>query len=164
MSNYSYQKDDDYNPDGSLTPQGRESFRSLLGLSDEEIDRIESVNMRHVRVEREQAECEEEHKRYSEEWDRKTKAEIKAKQEERERLGIEPTFKILYSSPDRIDPKSLNPGQRRAYEMSGLTTEELLSQGYIDLDDLKNKDWEDDDNDSDNGWYVNPNPPPEIPF
>ena len=48
--------------------------------------------------------------------------------------------------------------------MSGLTTEELLSQGYIDLDDLKNKDWDDDDNDSDDGYYVNPNPPPEIPF
>ena len=46
--------------------------------------------------------------------------------------------------------------------MSGLTTEELLSQGYIDLDDLKNKDWDDDDNPDD--YYVNPNPPPEIPF
>ena len=86
----------------------------------------------------------------------------KAEREAERKLGIEPGFKILYSSPDRIDPKSLNPAQRRKYEMSGLTTEELLSQGYIDLDDLKNKDWDDDDDSDD--YYVNPNPPPEIPF
>ncbi len=152
-----------YNDDGSMTLEYREYLRNK-GVGEEEINLREQIKIRHARIEQEQAKCEEEHRRYSEEWSRKTKAEIKARQEERERLGIEPTFKILYSSPDRIDPKSLNPAQRRKYEMSGLTTEELLSQGYIDLDDLKNKDWDDDDNDSDDGYYVNPNPPPEIPF
>ena len=87
---------------------------------------------------------------------------MKAETEARRKLGIEPTWKITYSSPDRIDPNSMTPPQRRAYEMSGLTTEELLSQGYIDLDDLSGKDQRQEDDDS--GWYVNPNPPPEIPF
>ena len=148
----------DYNPDGSMNPHVRDRFRSR-GLTEEEIDRIESVNMRHVRVDKEQAEWEKQWKQEVEEGRKKRKAEREAKR----KLGIEPTWKITYSSPDRIDPKSLNPAQRRRYEMSGLTTEELLSQGYIDLDDLKNKDWDDDDN-SDDGYYVNPNPPPEIPF
>ena len=155
MSNYPNQKDDDYNSDGSLTPQGRESFRSLLGLTEEEIDRIESVNMRHVRIDKECAECEEQHKKAGEEWDRKYEAEKR----EKERLGIKPGFEVLYVSPDRIDPKSLNPAQRRAYEISGLSIEERLSQGYNDLDDLV-----DDSDEIDNDSYIPENPPPEIPF
>ncbi len=147
----------DYNPDGSMNPHVRDRFRNR-GLTEEEIDRIESVKMRHIRVDKEQAEYEKQWKKEVEEGRKKRKAEREAER----KLGIEPGFKILYSSPDRIDPKSLNPAQRRAYEMSGLTTEELLSQGYIDIDDLSGKDQRQEEDDS--GWYVNPNPPPEIPF
>lgn len=155
MSNY---RSSEYNSDGSMTPEYREELRND-GWSEEKINNLEQIRMRHARVEREQAECEKQHKKDIEEWHKKRRAE----KLEQARLGIEPTVEILYSSPDRIDPRKMNPGQRRAYEMSGLTTEELLSQGYIDLDDLNHQDWDDDDN-SDDGYYVNPNPPPEIPF
>ncbi len=96
MTDYSQQSNkqgQDYNPDGSLTLQGRESFRSLLGLSEAEIDRIEEVNMRHVRVDQENAYWEEQHRKDGEEWDR----QYEARQKEKERLGVKPTFKILYS-------------------------------------------------------------------
>ena len=156
MSNY---PSSEYNSDGSMTPEYREELRND-GWSEDKINNLEQIRMRHVRSDKEYAEYEEQHRKDGEEWSKK----MKAKREARRKQGYEPTWKITYSSPDRIEPKSLNPAQRRKYEMSGLTTEELLSQGYIDLDDLKNKDWEDDDNDSDDGWYVNPNPPPEIPF
>ena len=121
----------DYNPDGSMNPHVRDRFRGR-GLTEEEIDRIEEIKMRHIRIDRENAYWKEQHRKDGEEWERQYKAE----QKEKERLGIKPTFKILYSSPDKINPNDMNPSQRRAYEMSGLSTEELLSQGYIDLDDL----------------------------
>ena len=154
MSNY---QSSFYNADGSMTKEYRKHLRNK-GVSEDEINIREQIRMRHVRVEREQAEWEKQWKKEVEEGRKKRKAEREAKR----KLGIEPTWKITYSSPDRIDPNSMTPPQRRAYEMSGLTTEELLSQGYIDLDDLKHKDWDDDDNPDD--YYVNPNPPPEIPF
>ncbi len=156
MSNY---PSSEYNSDGSMTTKYREELRND-GWSEDKINNLEQIRMRHARVEREQAECEKQHKKDIEEWHKKRKAE----KLEQARLGIEPTVKILYSSPDRIDLKSLNPGQRRAYEMSGLTTEELLSQGYIELDDLIDKNYKEKEDDLDDGWYVNPNPPPEIPF
>ncbi len=154
MSNY---QSSFYNADGSMTTEYREHLRNK-GVSEDEINTREQIRMRHARIDKENAYWEEKHRKDGEEWSKKMKAETEA----RRKLGIEPTWKITYSSPDRIDTKSLNPAQRRAYEMSGLTTEELLSQGYIDLDDLKNKDWDDDDDSDD--YYVNPNPPPEIPF
>ena len=155
MSNY---RSSEYNPDGSMTPEYREQLEKD-GWSEDKINNLEQIRMRHVRVDKEQAYWEEQHKKDIEEWHKKRKAE----KLEQARLGIEPTVEILYSSPDRIDPRKMNPGQRRAYEMSGLTTEELLSQGYIDLDDLSTKDRSRKDDDSDD-YYVNPNPPPEIPF
>ena len=154
MSNY---PSNEYNPDGSMTPEYREELRND-GWSEDKINNLEQIRMRHARVDQEQAEWEKQWKKEVEEGRKKRKAEREA----RRKLGIEPTWKITYSSPDRIDPRKMNPAQRRRYEMSGLTTEELLSQGYIDLDDLKHKDWDDDDNPDD--YYVNPNPPPEIPF
>ncbi len=141
-----------------MTSAYREQLRND-GWSKDEIDNLEQIRMRDVVLDKEQVYWEEQHKKDIEEWHKKRKAE----KLEQARLGIEPTVEILYSSPDNFDPRKMNPAKRRAYEMSGLTTEELLSQGYIDLDDLKNKDWDDDDN-SDDGYYVNPNPPPEIPF
>ena len=154
MSNY---PSSFYNADGSMTPEYREQLRND-GWSEDKINNHEQNYKRRNAADKEQAEWEKQWKKEVEEGRKKRKAEREAKR----KLGIEPTWKITYSSPDRIDPNSMTPPQRRAYEMSGLSTEELLSQGYIELDDLKNKDWDDDDNPDD--YYVNPNPPPEIPF
>ncbi len=161
MSNYSQESttnEADYNPDGSLTIKGRERFRSLLKLSESEIDRIESVNMRHVAVEKEQAYWKEQHKKDREEWRKKREAEKK----EQERLGITPVVEVLYSSPDKIDVNDLNPSQVRSYEMSGLSTEELLSQGYIDLDDLTHSGEKSEDKNPP-PYKADPNTP-DIPF
>ncbi|MDJ0534874.1 MAG: hypothetical protein QNJ70_20735 [Xenococcaceae cyanobacterium MO_207.B15] len=163
MNDYSQKSNtdaQDYNPDGSLTVQGRESFRSLLRLSEEEIDRIEEVNMRHVAVDQENAKWLEQYQKDQEEWDK----QYEAQQREKERLGIKPTFKVLYTSPDRIDTKSMNPAQRRAYEMSGLSTEELLSQGYIDLDDLDDSSSKDIDEPHTNNIVETNSNLPDIPF
>ena len=146
------------NPDGSMTPEYREYLRNK-GVSEDEINTREQISMRHAAVDKEQAYWKEKHKKDGEEWDR----QYEAKKREKERLGIKPGFKVLYSSPDNFDPRKMTPAKRIKYEMSGLSTEELLSQGYIDLDDLVNNssDYEDDDS---GDYYVNPNPPPEIPF
>ena len=156
MSNY---PSNEYNPDGSMTPEYREQLRND-DWSEDEINNLEQIRMRHARIDKENAYWEEKHRKDGEEWSKKIEAETEA----RRKQGYEPTWKITYSSPDRIDPKSLNPAQRRKYEMSGLTTEELLSQGYIELDDLIDKNYKEEEDDPDDGWYVNPNPPPEIPF
>ncbi|MDJ0534773.1 MAG: hypothetical protein QNJ70_20210 [Xenococcaceae cyanobacterium MO_207.B15] len=147
-----------YNSDGSLTSEYRERLKQK-GVSEAEINRIEEVNMRHARVDREMAEYRKQYEQEVAEWDRQEQA----RKREKERLGIKPTFKILYSSPDKIDVNDMNPSQRRAYEMSGLSTEELLSQGYIEPDQLR---------EFSSGSEEDKNPPPqktdpnlpEIPF
>ena len=147
----------DYNSDGSMNPHVRDRFLAK-GFSEQEIKEIEEVSMRDARVDQEMAEYRKQYEKEQREWREKRKAEKR----EKEKLGIKPTFKILYSSPDKIDVNSMNPSERRAFEMSGLSTEELLSQGYIDLDDLTHSG--DNDEDYEAGSYVPENPPPEIPF
>ena len=156
MSNY---RASEYNPDGSMTPEYREQLIND-NWSEDEINNLEQIRMRHVRVDREQAECEKQWKKEVEEGRKKRKAAREAKRKQ----GYEPGFKILYSSPDRIDLKSLNPAQRRAYEMSGLSTEELLSQGYIDFDDLVAQIGDTEKDRSIAEERKPQNPPPEIPF
>ena len=148
----------DYNPDGSMNPHVRDRFLAK-GFSEQEIKEIEEVSMRDAAVEKEQAYWKAQHQKDIEEWRRKREAEKK----EQKRLGITPVVKILYDSPDKIDVNDLNPSQRRAYEMSGLSTEELLSQGYIEPDQLR---------EFSSGSEEDKNPPPqktdpnlpEIPF
>ena len=156
MSNY---QSNFNNPDGSLTPEYREQLRND-GWSEDKINNLEQILMRDAAIDKEQAECEKQWKKEVEEGRKKRKAEREAER----KLGIEPNFKILYSSPDRIDPKSLNPAQRRKYEMDGLTLREKLEQGHIHMDDLIDKNYAEKEDDLDEGWHVNPNPPPEIPF
>ena len=146
-----------YNSDGSLTSEYRERLKQK-GASEVEINRIEEVNMRDVRVEKEQAYWKAQHQKNIEEWRKKREAEKK----EQERLGITPVVEILYSSPDKIDVNSMNPSQRRAYEMSGLSTEELLSQGLIDLDDLTHSGEKSEDKNPP-PYKADPNTP-DIPF
>ncbi len=140
-----------------MTPEYREQLRND-DWSEDEINNLERIRMRHAAIDKENAYWDEQHKKDGEEWSKKRKTE----REERERLGIKPTFKILYSSPDKIDPNSMNPSQRRAYEMRGLSTEELLSQGYIDTDDLNYS--ENNQEDDTPTSYIPENPTPEIPF
>ncbi len=158
MSNYS-QQSTDYNPDGSMKPEYREHLLSR-GWTEDEITNLEQIHIRDARVDKENAKCLEQYRKYQEEWDR----EYEAQQQEKERLGIKPTFKVLYTSPDRIDTKSMNPAQRRAYEMSGLSTEELLSQGYIDLDDLDDSSSKDIDEPHTNNIVETNSNLPDIPF
>ena len=122
----------DYNPDGSMNPHVRDRFRSR-GLTEEEINRIEEVKMRHIRVDREMAEYRKQYEKEVAEWDRQDQA----RKREKERLGITPVVEVLYSSPDKINVNDMNPSQRRSYEMSGLSNEELLSQGYVEPDQLQ---------------------------
>ena len=121
----------DQNEDGSFTPQRRQRLRNK-GWSEEQINKCEEVSILHTRIDRETAIARKKHDEYCDELSRQRKAE----RLEREKLGIEPTFKILSSSKDRVDTNSMSPAKRRAFEMSGLDTEELLSQGYRDFDDL----------------------------
>ncbi|WP_036488097.1 hypothetical protein [Myxosarcina sp. GI1] len=147
------------NDDGSMTPQYRQRLRND-GWSEAEIDWVEEINMRHTRIDRENAIARKKHEEYCDELSRQRKAERR----EREKLGIEPTFKILYSSPDRIDTNSMSPAKRRAFEMRGLDTEELLSQGYIDLDDLDDSSSEVDEESNFREFSDEHDSPPEIPF
>ena len=147
----------DYNPDGSMKPHVRDRFRSR-GLTEEEIDRIEEVKMRHIRVDREMAEYRKQYEQEVAEWDRQDQT----RKREKERLGITPFVEVLYSSPDKINPNDMNPSQRRAYEMSGLSTEELLSQSYIDPDQLPQFRNKLEDNDPP-PYKADPNTP-DIPF
>ena len=147
----------DYNPDGSMNPHVRDRFLAK-GFSKEEIDRIEEVSMHHARVDREMAEYRKQYEQEVAEWDRQDQA----RKQEKERLGITPVVEVLYSSPDKIDVNDLNPSQVRSYEMSGLSTEELLSQGYIDLDDLTHSGEKSDDKNPP-PYKADPNTP-DIPF
>ncbi|MDJ0649734.1 MAG: hypothetical protein QNJ60_13650 [Xenococcaceae cyanobacterium MO_188.B19] len=146
-----------YNSDGSLTSEYREWLRKN-GSSEAEINGIEEVNMLDVRVEKEQAHWKEQHRKDGEEWDR----QYQARKQEEERLGITPVVEVLYSSPDKIDVNSMNPSQRRTYEMSGLSTEELLSQGYIEPTDLPSRSYNNDDQEDED--YIPKDTPPEIAF
>ena len=146
-----------YNSDGSITSEYRKWLREN-GTSEAEIDKIEEVNMRDVAVEKEQAYWKEKHRKDIEEWEK----EYEAKKQEKERLGIQPTFEVLYVSPDKINPNDMNPSQRRSYEMSGLSTEELLCQGYIDLDDLTHSGEKSEDKNPP-PYKADPNTP-DIPF
>ncbi|MDJ0747457.1 MAG: hypothetical protein QNJ32_29530 [Xenococcaceae cyanobacterium MO_167.B27] len=147
-----------YNSDGSLTSEYRERLKQK-GASEAEINRIEEVNMRDVRVDREMAEYRKQYEQEVAEWDRQDQA----RKQEEERLGITPVVEVLYVSPDKINVNDMNPSQRRSYEMSGLSTEELLSQGYIEPDQLR---------EFSSGSEEDKNPPPqktdpnlpEIPF
>ena len=147
----------EYNSDGSFKPQYRKKLESY-GWSKDKINNLEQIHKRHAAVEKEQAYWKEQHKKDIEEWRKKREAEKK----EQERLGITPVVEILYSSPDKIDVNSMNPSQRRAYEMNGLSTEELLSQGYIDLDDLTHS-GEKSEDDNPPPYKADPNTP-DIPF
>ncbi len=147
----------DYNSDGSMNPHVRDRFLAK-GFSEQEIKEIEEVSMRDARVDQEMAEYRKQYEKEQREWREKRKAEKR----EKEKLGIKPTFKILYSSPDKIDVNSMNPSERRAFEMSGLSTEELLSQGYIDPDQLPQFRNKLEDNDPP-PYKADPNTP-DIPF
>ena len=57
----------------------------------------------------------------------------------------------------------MSPAKRRTFEMRGLDTEELLSQGYIGLDDLDDSDWSNEQSNS-SELSKERNLPPEIPF
>ncbi len=63
-----------YNSDGSLTSEYRERLKQK-GASEAEINRIEEVNVRHTRVEKEQAYWKAQHQKHIEEWRRKREAE-----------------------------------------------------------------------------------------
>ncbi len=147
-----------YNSDGSLTSEYRERLKQK-GASEAEINRIEEVNVRHTRVEKEQAYWKAQHQKDIEEWRRKREAE----KAEQERLGITPVVKILYSSPDKINVNDMNPSQRRAFEMSGLSTEELLSQGYIEPDQLREFSIRSEEDKNPPPYKADPNTP-DIPF
>ena len=147
----------DYNDDGSMNPHVRDRFLAK-GFSEQEIQEIEELSMRHAAVEKEQVYWKEQHKKDIEEWEK----QYEVKKQEKERLGIKPTFEVLYVSPDTINPNDMNPSQRRSYEMSGLSTEELLSQGYIDLDDLTHSGEKSEDKNPP-PYKADPNTP-DIPF
>ncbi|WP_036486672.1 hypothetical protein [Myxosarcina sp. GI1] len=146
------------NDDGSMTPQYRQRLRND-GWSEAEIDWVEEINMRHTRIDRENAIARKKHEEYCDEWSRQQAIERR----EREKLGIEPTFKILYSSKDKVDTNSMSPARRRAFEMCGLDTEELLSQGYIGFDDLDDSGEIDEESDFSELSDADDSPP-EIPF
>ncbi|WP_036486897.1 hypothetical protein [Myxosarcina sp. GI1] len=147
------------NDDGSFTPQRRQRLRNK-GWSEEKIARTEEILMRDARIDRENAIARKKHDEYCDELSRQRKAERR----EREKLGIEPTFKILYSSKDKVDINSMSPAKRRAFEMRGLDTEELLSQGYIGFDDLDNSNWNDNEESDFRKLSDEHDSPPEIPF
>ncbi len=147
-----------YNSDGSLTSEYRKWLREN-DTSEAEINRIEEVNMRHARVDREMAEYRKQYEQEVAEWDRQEEA----RKQEKERLGIKPTFKILYSSPDKINVNDMNPSQRRSYEMSGLNTEELLSQGYIEPDQSGKFSIRSEEDKNPPPYKADPNTP-DIPF
>ncbi len=146
-----------YNPDGSMTSEYRQQLRDE-GYSEDQINYQEQEHKRRDAVEKEQAYWKEKHRKDGEEWDR----QYQAQKQEKERLGIKPTFEVLYVSPDKINPNDMNPSQRRSYEMSGLSTEELLSQGLIDLDDLTHSGEKPDDKNPP-PYKADPNTP-DIPF
>ena len=147
-----------YNSDGSLTSEYRKWLKQNR-TSEAEINRIEFVNMRDVKVDREMAEYRKQYEQKRKEWRRKREAEKR----EKERLGIKPNFKILYSSPDKINVNDLNPSQRRSYEMSGLSNEELLSQGYVEPDQLRGFRSGSEEDNNPPPYKADPNTP-DIPF
>lgn len=155
MSKYPSAK---YNSDGSFTSEYRKQLESYNWDKDK-INNLEQIHKRDAAVEKEQAYWKEQHRKDREEWRRKREAEKK----EQERLGITPVVEVLYVSPDKIDVNDMNPSQRRAYEMSGLSTEELLSQGYIEPDQLREFNTGSEEDKNPPPYKADPNTP-EIPF
>ena len=147
-----------YNPDGSMTSEYRQQLKDE-GYSEEQINYQEKEHKRRDAVEKEQAHWKKQHQKHIEEWRTKREAEKR----EKERLGIKPSFKILYSSPDKIDVNNVNPSQRRAIEMSGLNTEELLSQGYIEPDQSGKFSIRSEEDKNPPPYKADPNTP-DIPF
>ena len=149
---------DEYNSDGSFKPKYREQLESY-DWSEDKINNLEQIHKRHAAIEKEQAYWKEQHRKDGEEWDR----QYQAQKQEEERLGITPVVEVLYSSPDKINVNDMNPSQRRAYEMSGLNTEELLSQGYIEPDQSGKFSIRSEEDKNPPPYKADPNTP-DIPF
>ena len=66
----------DYNDDGSMNPHVRDRFLAK-GFSEQEIQEIEELSIRHAAVEKEQAYWKEQHKKDREEWRKKKRSRKK---------------------------------------------------------------------------------------
>lgn len=125
--------EDRYYEDGSMKPFYKEELRQEK-WSELEIYNLEQIHIRRVASDKKVAECQRQHVKHIAEWRRQRQAEI----ESNKKLGVKPSYVINYinTSSSNQSVFSLTKDSARDSEMAGLNREELLSQGYLDFDEL----------------------------
>ncbi len=127
----------DYNPDGTMKPEYREKLRSE-GMDEAEINQWEERHIRNAKLDLEvrqwQQQLEHERAEVEAQWEQ----ERLSRNEERAHLNIVREKVSPSISRNEVDTSSMTPLERRAYLMSGLDREELLSQGFVEPDDFYN--------------------------
>lgn len=117
------QRDDQY-PDGSMKPEYRQRLQKK-GFSEQQIAQMEARGILNVKIALEDAASEREYQKGLQEYEN---GEGKRIREEVERMNK--GYNHSGSSVKKL------PQQTRAQQMAGLDTEELLSQGYAEMDDF----------------------------
>lgn len=121
----------DYNPDGTMKSECR--LRMLgNGLSEADIDEIEQIQIRNVRLEQETQLLQQQLKCEQAEMEAQWEQDYQPRQEERVRLGV------VGSPVKTLDLSAMSLEERYAFEMAGLDHEELMSQGFMEPDDFYN--------------------------
>lgn len=108
-----------YNANGTMKPEYRQELL-LRGLSESEINEREERHIRNARLDQEVAQRRQE----------------LAEMQESSPLGKIPEQQPLVIRTNEVDTRSMTSQERRAFEMSGLDYEELMSQGFLEPDDF----------------------------
>jgi hypothetical protein len=108
-----------YNADGTMKPGYRQEL-ILRGLSESEINEREERHIRNARLDQEVAQRRQE----------------LAEMQESSPLGKIPEQQPLVIRTNEVDTRSMTSQERRAFEISGLDYEELMSQGFLEPDDF----------------------------
>lgn len=108
-----------YNADGTMKPGYRQELL-LRGLNESEINEREKRHIRNARLDQEVAQRRQE----------------LARMQKSSPLDKIPEQLPLVICTNEVDTRSMTPQERRAFEMSGLDYEELLSQGFLEPDDF----------------------------
>ena len=142
---------DDENPDGSMKPEYRQRLQRK-GFSEDQIAQMEQRGILNVTTALKVAESQRAYEKRLQEWDAGEGARI---------LESVKHLPKAYETPG----SSVNSltRQTRAEKMAGLDPEELLSQGFVEMDDFYNP--EDEADEEAPKVYERPAyDPPDIPF
>ena len=108
-----------YNPDGTMKPAYRDSLRSD-GWTENDITKTEQMHIRDTAIDQEVAD-----------WQQELKRQLAAQKIEKDCGRVE-SLEIPSNTPSTNKLTQ----STRAQQMAGLDVEELLSQGFLEPDDL----------------------------